>query len=99
MRCARCLDVHLVTEEFQGQIIDACPRCHGVWLTRHDFDQFIARRGPPPRGGPVYDHRGHDQRGYDQRGYDQRGQATSHDSSGRLQIPGRRRSWLSELFD
>jgi uncharacterized protein len=94
MRCSRCLDVHLVTEEFQGQIIDACPRCHGVWLTRQDFDQFIARRGPPQRGGPAYD-----QRGYDQRGYDQRGQATSHDSSGRLPIPGRRRSWLSDLFD
>ena len=84
MRCARCLDVHLVTEEFQGQIIDACPRCHGVWLTRHDFDQFITRRGPPQRAAPAYD---------------QRDYGRSHDSSGRLPVSGRRRSWLSDLFD
>ena len=86
MRCARCLDVHLTTEEFQGQIIDTCPRCHGVWLARHDFDGLIARRGPPPRMR---------QEGY----YEPRHDRRSHDSSGRLPAAGRRRSWLSDLFD
>jgi Zn-finger nucleic acid-binding protein len=94
MRCARCLDVHLITEEFQGQIIDACPRCHGVWLPRNDFDQLIARRGPPQRGAPAYDQRHAPGPAYDERQY-----GSSHDSSGRLRVPGRRRSWLSELFD
>ncbi len=87
MRCARCLDIHLTTEEFQGQIIDTCPRCHGVWLARHDFDGLIARRGPPlrPRNESYHEPR-HDQR-------------NSHDSSARLPVAGRRRSWLSDLFD
>lgn len=87
MRCARCLDVHLVTEEFHGQIIDACPRCHGVWLTRQDFDQFIGRRGAT-RAAPPYEPRRRDH-----------GYADSHDSSGRLPTQKRRSSWLSELFD
>lgn len=87
MRCARCLDSHLVTEEFHGQMIDACPRCHGVWLTRQDFEQFIGRRGPA-RPAPAYEQRRRDH-----------GYANSHDSSGRLPAHGRRRSWLSDLFD
>jgi Zn-finger nucleic acid-binding protein len=91
MRCSRCLNVHLTTEEFRGQIIDSCPRCNGVWLSRQDFDQLIADRSrqrpgayqqaPPPASQDRY--------------YD----GPSHDSSGRLRVPGRRRSWLSEIFD
>lgn len=96
MRCARCLDVHLTTEEFQGQIIDACPRCHGVWLARHDFDALIARRGPPPRPAQSYDDRRHS---HDDRRHSHDDRRHSHDSSARLPAQGRRRSWLSDLFD
>lgn len=99
MRCVRCLDAHLVAEEFQGQIIDVCPRCHGVWLPRHEFDALIARRvgaGPSPRDDRRFDRR--DER-YDRRDarYDQ--DHRSHDSSARLPVQGRRKSWLMELFD
>jgi len=52
MRCVHCLNVYLLTEEFRGQIIDSCPRCHGVWLTREEFDQLVACRAPPQRGRP-----------------------------------------------
>jgi Zn-finger nucleic acid-binding protein len=91
MRCTRCLNVHLTTEEFRGQIIDSCPRCQGVWLSRQDFDQLIAARSPLRRGAYAAPSQSTDRDRY----YD----GPSHDSSGRLRAQGRRRSWLSEIFD
>ncbi len=112
MRCTRCLNLTLTTEDFHGQIIDTCPRCHGVWLSREEFERLVAhaRTMPPPararrdddprdRGyhdGGYRDDRRRDQ--YDDPRYDRR----SHDSSARLPVQGRRRSWLhgiSDLFD
>jgi Zn-finger nucleic acid-binding protein len=101
VRCTRCLNVHLVAEEFRGQLIEVCPRCHGVWLPRADFDRLVAgadKDPPPPRRRRSHDHRD-DYYSDDDVRYDRR---ASHDSSGRLPAQGRRRSWLhgiSELFD
>ncbi len=110
MRCTRCLNVHLTTEDFRGQIIDACPRCHGVWLSREDFERLTAgastslpvrsRHDDGQRDGRYHDDRRSEP--YADPRYDQRYDRRSSDSSGRLPVQGRRRSWLhgiTELFD
>lgn len=80
--------------ERQGIEIDYCPVCRGVWLDRGELDKIIERvqqqPKPPmaaapgqPPAQPALERRPH--------GHD--------DSSGRWTRGGKRKSWLSELFD
>lgn len=89
--CPTCR-VDLVMSERQGIEIDYCPQCRGVWLDRGELDKIIERSGggdiePSPGGGRagMFDDRGHGDRG-GKHGYE-RGQK------------GRRKGFLSELFD
>ena len=89
--CPTCR-VDLVMSERQGIEIDYCPQCRGVWLDRGELDKIIERSAggdiaPPPSGGRagMFDDRGHGDHG-GKHGYE-RGHK------------GRRKGFLSELFD
>ncbi len=89
MKCPNC-NVNLLITERQGTEIDYCPECRGVWLERGKLDKIIEKSTattPPGQQQPEYyaDHHGHDH---------------DHDEDhGRHGSHGRRRGWLSELFD
>ena len=92
--CPTCR-VDLVMSERQGIEIDYCPQCRGVWLDRGELDKIIersvgneaARQSTVARPAPREEYRGHggdrDEHGY--------GHKRGHS--------GRRKSFLSELFD
>jgi len=86
MKCPTCADSALVMTDRQGVEIDYCPRCRGVWLDRGELDKLIERSmaHSAPASQPS---RRHDDDDDDRR---------------REQSPypyGKRKSWLSELFD
>jgi uncharacterized protein len=90
MRCPTCPEATLVMTERQGIEIDYCPQCRGVWLDRGELDKIIERSGAT--GGP----------GSAAAAPQQAAQQPTYrhgDSSGRLHSQGRRKSWLSSLFD
>ena len=86
----------LVMSERQGIEIDYCPTCRGVWLDRGELDKIIGRSGAesepatqPSR--PAFDPRESfpQPRGYaDDHGYRQGGYHK-----------GKKKSFLSEIFD
>ncbi len=110
--CPSC-KVDLVMSDRHGVEIDYCPKCRGVWLDRGELDKIIERAdggprdgaqqaappqagmlnqglfgGPPPRrdAPPPDQHR-------DQRRYD------DDDDHSRGHKHGKRKNWLSEIFD
>ncbi len=86
MKCPSCkTDVNLLITERQGVEIDYCPECRGIWLDRGELDKII-ERSMVVAGGSTY---GDGSRGHADHGYEH-GHHTQH---------GRRRSWLSVLFD
>lgn len=94
--CPTC-KVDLVMAERQGIEIDYCPKCRGVWLDRGELDKIIERstnaapeQGAQEQGVPVQNYPSQD-RSYDNR----HGGHGGHGGYGR----GRRRSFLSEIFD
>ncbi len=91
MKCPSCkTDVNLLITERQGVEIDYCPECRGIWLDRGELDKII-ERSMVVSGGSSYGDgfRGHDDHKRDEHGYEH-----SHHSQ-----HGRRRNWLSDLFD
>ena len=89
--CPTCR-VDLVMSERQGIEIDYCPQCRGVWLDRGELDKIIERSAGDDSARPLSgvrlglsDDRGHGDRG-GEHGYE-RGHK------------GRRKGFLSELFD
>ncbi len=90
MKCPNCNVTLLITER-QGTEIDYCPECRGVWLERGKLDKLIekvtATTAPVRQQHPDYypDHRGHDH--------------DHDDEHGRRGSHGRKRGWISELFD
>jgi Zn-finger nucleic acid-binding protein len=79
--------VDLVMADRQGVEIDYCPRCRGIWLDRGELDRIIERsadREAAPSRGETDDRRGSGHGG---------------DKHGGFGGRGRRRSWLSEIFD
>jgi Zn-finger nucleic acid-binding protein len=88
MKCPTCPDSTLVMTDRQGVEIDYCPSCRGVWLDRGELDKLVERSvsGAPARSAAVNDPR----------------QPVFVDSDyehGRSRSHGRRKSWLSEIFD
>jgi Zn-finger nucleic acid-binding protein len=86
--CPTCR-VDLVMSERQGIEIDYCPQCRRVWLDRGELDKIIERSAgddiaPPSSGGRVGMMDDRDHGG--KHGYE-RGHK------------GRRKGFLSELFD
>lgn len=86
----------LVMTERRGIEIDYCPQCRGVWLDRGELDKIIERSTAtetPQRGGEP-------QPQPEPQGYYGGGHGSGHGGgkhgSG---YGGRRRSWLSEIFD
>ncbi|ABM94687.1 MULTISPECIES: TFIIB-type zinc ribbon-containing protein [Burkholderiales] len=89
MKCPTCTDTALVMSDRQGVEIDYCPQCRGVWLDRGELDKLIERSAslapPVPAGNAAA-----------------RSQPQFADSDyehGRGQQGGRRKSWLSNIFD
>ena len=88
MKCPTCPDAALVMSDRQGVEIDYCPQCRGVWLDRGELDKLIDRAAT---AAPSAD-----------RNPAARSQPDFVDSDyrgGRGHHSGRRKSWLSDIFD
>ena len=88
MKCPTCPDATLVMADRQGVEIDYCPQCRGVWLDRGELDKLIERAAtavPAPDRSAAAPSRP------DFVDSDYRGARGQHS--------GRRKSWLSDIFD
>lgn len=59
LECPRDVGTMLVAVDRNGVMIDACPRCRGIWLDRGELDKLIDLESTPDedfleemRGGP-----------------------------------------------
>ncbi len=88
MKCPTCPDTALVMADRQGVEIDYCPKCRGVWLDRGELDKLIDRAATaaPASGRSAAARSQPDFVDSDHRG-------------GRGHHSGRRKSWLSDIFD
>lgn len=87
MKCPNC-NVNLLITERQGIEIDYCPECRGVWLDRGELDRIIERSALVAAPAASQAKRDSFDRDYE------------HDREhGHGGAHGRRRSWLSEIFD
>lgn len=92
MKCPNCPDTSLVMTDRQGVEIDYCPACRGIWLDRGELDKLLDRAAaaaaPPVQvSAPIPR---------------SRQQADFEDSDYRdaqRYQRGRKKSWLSEIFD
>jgi Zn-finger nucleic acid-binding protein len=85
MKCPSCTDAVLVMTDRQGVEIDYCAVCRGVWLDRGELDKLIERAASESRAAR-----------YTPRGPDF---ADSDYPDARQRYPGRRKSWLGDIFD
>ncbi|CAM4228818.1 Recombination protein RecR [Novosphingobium lubricantis] len=95
--CPTCR-VDLVMSERQGIEIDYCPQCRGVWLDRGELDKIIERNISDAAARPTGDAwSGGGRAGAfdDRRGHSDHGGKHGYERGHR----GRRKSFLSELFD
>ena len=88
MKCPTCPDAALVMADRQGIEIDYCPQCRGVWLDRGELDKLIERA---TTAAPSPDRNAAARSQPDFVDSDYRG--------GRGQYGGRKKSWLSDIFD
>ena len=92
MKCPNCPETALVMTERQGVEIDYCPNCRGVWLDRGELDKLIERSASaststsPARSDAAGTARQPEFVDSDYR----------HD---RHRNSGRKKSWLSDIFD
>jgi Zn-finger nucleic acid-binding protein len=86
MKCPNCPESTLVMTDRQGVEIDYCPTCRGVWLDRGELDKLVERSvsAAPARSAGQNNER-------------HPGFVDSDYRHGRN--PGRRKSWLSDIFD
>lgn len=92
----------LVMSDRSGIEIDYCPTCRGVWLDRGELDKIIERSAIPGGGAASVPPQQPPQGGHwqPQGGAHARpGPAHYGDDYGRSHGYGRRKSWLSEIFD
>jgi Zn-finger nucleic acid-binding protein len=91
MKCPKC-NITLLMSDKQGIEIDYCPDCRGIWLDRGELEKIIERSvsteygsdyPAPPFKDEQYKHHGDHDEHYPPYGYKQ----------------GKRRNFLSELFD
>ncbi|MBN8554289.1 MAG: zf-TFIIB domain-containing protein [Deltaproteobacteria bacterium] len=83
MRCPLCVETTLEMSMRQEIEIDYCPKCRGVWLDRGELEKLI-ERAASPQYSPQY-------------GQEKR--SSYHDDDDDDRGRGRKRSFLSELFD
>lgn len=83
MKCPKC-NVTLLMSEKQGIEIDYCPECRGVWLDRGELEKIIEK------SYSEYENRS---------GHYKREDYKRHDDHYDHYKHGRRKSFLSELFD
>jgi Zn-finger nucleic acid-binding protein len=84
MKCPVCPESTLVMSERKGVEIDYCPQCRGVWLDRGELDKLIERAAEAAPDPVVQSRR-------DFEDSDFRRKQHSH--------YGRKKSWLSDIFD
>lgn len=88
MKCPTCPESGLVMADRQGVEIDYCPACRGIWLDRGELDKLIERSASatPPRPDAM-----------------SHGRPTEFVDSDyphdRSRNTGRKKSWLSDIFD
>ena len=92
-KCPVCFQTDLMTSLKNGIKIDCCPKCRGVWLDRGELERLIelATFGVPQlriHRAPLPGESDSEHR------LEQT--ATHHDCVGR---PGRKRSWLQDVFE
>lgn len=88
MQCPRCPESSLVMTDRQNIEIDYCPTCRGVWLDRGELDKLIERSTPAAPASFDKQHTGHPP-----------DFADSDYRQGRHRSGGRKKSWLSDIFD
>ena len=88
MKCPSCPESALVMSDRQGVEIDYCPNCRGVWLDRGELDKLIERSASaaPARSAAMGNERHPEFVDSDYR-------------QDRNRNTGRRKSWLSDIFD
>ena len=92
MKCPACPDATLVMSDRQGVEIDYCPTCRGIWLDRGELDKLLDRAAvavAPPVAASAAVPRGRQQPDFEDSDY----------RDGRRYPQGRKKSWLSEIFD
>ena len=88
MKCPACPESTLVMTDRQGVEIDYCPGCRGVWLDRGELDKLIERSVSTAPARPDGASNGRDAEFVD-----------SDYRRDRGRNPGRRKSWLNDIFD
>ncbi len=88
MKCPSCPESALVMTDRQGVEIDYCPTCRGVWLDRGELDKLIERSASATPARP------------DATGHGRQPEFVDSDyRQDRYRNTGRRKSWLSDIFD
>jgi uncharacterized protein len=92
MKCPTCPDTNLVMADRQGVEIDYCPACRGIWLDRGELDKLLDRAAiATAPAAPVHAPEASSRQQPDFEDSDYR--------QGRRYRGGRKKSWLSEIFD
>ena len=91
MKCPVCPESVLVMTDKQGVEIDYCPSCRGVWLDRGELDKLMEKS--VAREGMAYAQSGSGAIGT------RRPDFVDSDYRHKTGQHGRRKSWLSEIFD
>lgn len=87
MNCPKC-NIPLLMSDKQGVEIDYCPQCRGIWLDRGELEKIIERTYlPENQSESLFGNNHHDDKYRD-----------SHNSH-EYNKYGRKRNFLSELFD
>lgn len=92
MKCPSCPDTTLVMSDRQGVEIDYCPACRGIWLDRGELDKLLDRAAAAPlpaTSATAPPPRSRQQPDFEDSDFRDR-QRYQH---------GRKKSWLSEIFD
>lgn len=97
MKCPTCPDTTLVMTDRQGVEIDYCPACRGIWLDRGELDKLLDRaasaestqRAAPQAAMNAPPARTNYHPDFDDSDF----RSVKHHPY------GRKKSWLSEIFD
>ena len=88
MKCPTCPASALVMTDRQGIEIDYCPDCRGVWLDRGELDKLIERSASAASARSDATNNGRQPEFVD-----------SDYRQDRNRNTGRKKSWLSDIFD